>query len=179
MTYLPLAGVSAITDVGSIVLAHGLKDSVGAGFKVFDDIGFVGKVVRDLQASGEGLDISYSIMAREMVSDSVRRITASRPERFVNFGNKVFYTVNGLGPITQAGKILNAIAVNNSFIKLSRQLVSGKISKRDEEFLRRFGISDELAEYIQKCQLKNHQHLIWNMQIQMHGIDLHHKQENL
>ena len=153
-TYLPLAGISAMTDVGSIALAHGFKDTVSAGFKVLDDIGFVGKVVKDLQASGEGLDISYSIMGRELVSDTVRRINSSRAEKFVNFGNKVYYTANFLGPITQAGKILNAIAVNNSFIKLSRQLVSGKISKRDEEFLRRFGISDELAEYMQKMPIE-------------------------
>ena len=36
--FLPLAGVSAITDAGSIVLAHGMRDVIAAGFAATDSL---------------------------------------------------------------------------------------------------------------------------------------------
>ena len=146
-TYLPLAGLSAITDAGSIVMAHGFRDFFEAGAASVNGA-FRGKVIKDAQAAGELLDITKNVYARELLSDTVRRVKPNLMERFIQRGNQVFYTLNGLAPITFAGKTLDQIIVQDKFIKLSRQWSEGKISRFDREYLARYGIDEDMAKFI-------------------------------
>ncbi len=146
-TYLPLAGLSAITDAGSIVMAHGFRDVFEAGAASVEGA-FRGKVIKDAQAAGELLDITKNVYARELLSDTVRRVKPNMMERFIQRGNQVFYTLNGLAPITFAGKTLDQIIVQDKFIKLSRQWSEGKISLFDREYLARYGIDEDMAKFI-------------------------------
>jgi len=146
-TYLPLAGLSAITDAASIVLAHGFRDVFEAGGAAVNGA-FRGKVIKDAQAAGELLDITKNVYARELLSDTVRRVKPNMMERFIQRGNQVFYTLNGLAPITFAGKTLDQIIVQDKFIKLSRQWSEGKISRFDREYLARYGIDEDMAKFI-------------------------------
>lgn len=155
-TYLPLAGYSAMTDVGSIVMAHGFKDTFKAGAAAIMSPSYAGNVIKEAQIGGELADITRNVVAREMVSDSIKRIEPKGAEKFVSIGNKVFYTANLLAPITFAGKTLDQTAVNNKFIQLSRKMASGKISKYDAEYLRRYGIDEDMAEYISTMPVSKH-----------------------
>ena len=155
-TYLPLAGASAITDTGSIIMAHGFMDTYKAGKAAILSPSYAGNVIKEAQVSGELLDITRNIAGREMVSDSVRRINGNATEKIVTFGNRAFYTANLLAPITFAGKTLDQIAVNNKFIQMSRKWGAGKLSKYDQEYLRRYGIDEEMSEYINKMPVSKH-----------------------
>ena len=146
-TYLPQAGISALTDPGSIVMAHGFRDVFEAGIAAADGA-FRTQVIKEAQAAGELLDITKNVYARELLSDTVRRVKPNMMERFIQRGNQVFYTLNGLAPITFAGKTLDQIIVQDKFIKLSRQWSEGKISKFDREYLARYGIDENMAKFI-------------------------------
>ena len=154
-TFLPLAGVSAITDAGSIVMAHGMKDVLAAGMAA-TDTAFTGKVIREGQMAGELLDITKNVYAREMLNDTVRKVKPNLNERVIQRGNQIMYTANGLAPITFGGKTLDQILANNKFIKLSRKWADGKISLFDREYLARYGIDEDMAKFIAKAPTEKH-----------------------
>ena len=153
--FLPLAGVSAITDAGSIVLAHGMRDVIAAGFAA-TDTAFLGKVIREGQLSGELLDIAKNVYAREMLNDTVRKVKPNMLEKVIQRGNQFMYTANGLAPITFIGKTLDQLIINDKFIKLSRKWASGSISKFDREYLARYGIDEDMAKFIAKAPTEKH-----------------------
>lgn len=157
-TFLPLAGVSAITDTGSIVMAHGMKDVMLAGFAA-TDTAFLGKIVREIQNSGEMVELTKNVFARELLNDTARKVRPNLNERIIQRGNQVMYTFNGLAPITFAGKLLDQILVNNKFIKLSRKWADGKISLYDREYLARYGIDEDMAKFIAKAPTSKHERM--------------------
>lgn len=146
-TFLDYAGISAITDPGSIVMAHGFKDVFRAGYAATDGA-FRGKVIKEGQAASELLEITKNVHAREILSDTVRRVKPNLLERVIQRGNQIYYTANLLAPITFAAKALDQTAVQDKFIKLSRQWAEGKISLFDREYLARYGIDEDMAKYI-------------------------------
>ena len=156
-TYLGGAGVSAITDVGSIVMAHGYKDVAKAGQAALADTGFVAGVFRQANLAGELLDISRNVAAREILSDNVKRIQPNMLEKTVAAGNKVYYTLNGLMPVTVSGKLLDQIVVQDKFFKLSQKWAKGTINATDREYLARYGINEELAKIIADAPVSKHQ----------------------
>ena len=156
-TYLGGAGVSAITDVGSIVMAHGYKDVAKAGQAALADTGFVAGVFRQANLAGELLDISRNVAAREILSDNVKRIQPNMLEKTVAAGNKVYYTLNGLMPVTVSGKLLDQIVVQDKFFKLSQKWAKGTINATDREYLARYGIDEELAKIISDAPVSKHQ----------------------
>ena len=155
-TYLPLAGVSAITDAGSIVMAHGMKDVIQAGIAA-TDTAFLGKAIKEAQLSGELYDVTKNVYAREMLNDTVRRVKPTKLEKTVQVGNQVFYTANFLAPVTFAGKSLDTLIVQNRFIKQSRNWANGTISKFEREYLARYGIDEDMAKFIAKAPTQKHE----------------------
>lgn len=154
--YLPYAGYSAITDIGSVALAHGAMPVVKAGVAALSDMGYTSKVFRQANMAGELLDITKNVVAREILSDNVRRIKPNMLEKTVSVGNKVFYTANGLAPITVGTKTLDQVLAQDKFFKLSKKMAAGKINKFDAEFMARYGINQEMAEYIAKMPVERH-----------------------
>ena len=156
-TYLGGAGISAITDVGSIVLAHGYKDVGKAGAAALADTGFVAGVFRQANLAGELLDISRNVAAREILSDNIKRIQPNMLEKATAVGNKVYYTMNGLMPVTVSGKLLDQIVVQDKFFKLSQKWSKGTINATDREYLARYGIDEEMAKIIADAPVTKHQ----------------------
>ena len=155
-TYLPLAGVSAITDAGSIVMAHGMKDVIQAGIAA-TDTAFLGKAIKEAQLAGELYDVTKNVYAREMLNDTVRRVKPTKLEKTIQVGNQVFYTANLLAPFTFAGKSLDTLIVQNKFIKQSRNWANGTISKFEREYLARYGIDEDMAKFIAKAPTQKHE----------------------
>jgi hypothetical protein len=154
-TFLPLAGVSAITDSGSVVMAHGMKDVIAAGMAA-TDTAFLGKAIREMQFGGELYDIARNVAAREILNDTVTKVKPNLNERVIQRGNEFMYTANMLAPITFFGKTIDGFAANNKFIKLSRQWAEGKISLFDREYLARYGIDEDMAKFIAKAPTEKH-----------------------
>ena len=155
-TYLPLAGVSAITDGATIVMAHGLKEVIRAGAAA-SDTAFLGAVLREAQMSGEVVEVTKNVFARELLNDTVRRSRPNLNERIIQRGNQVFYTLNGLSLVTFSGKLMDQLITNNKFIKLSRRWADGKISLFDREYLARYGIDEDMAKFIAKAPTSKHE----------------------
>lgn len=146
--YLPLAGVSAVTDHGSIILAHGMKKYIDAGVSVLTDMEFTAQVFKQANFAGELMDMARGVQMRHIIDDSTRRLDPNKSQEIVQKGNSVFYLANALGPMTVAGKTLDQIIVQDKFLKLSRKLVKGDASKYDIEYLARYGIDENVAKYV-------------------------------
>lgn len=146
--YLPMAGVSAVTDVGSVILAHGFRDTFRAAMSMITDSHFSHLVGEQARMGGELLDMNRNLMMRRLIGDSLKRQQPTASERFVEMGNKFFYTANGLGPITVFTKNLDQILVNDKIIKLARKRVANQIEPHDNAFLNKYGIDDDMARYI-------------------------------
>jgi len=153
--YLPFAGISAVTDAGSLVLAHGYKDVIAAGRAGLQD-NLAGKVLKDSQYGNVGVELTKATTQQRILGDSIKSMQMNKLEKVQSIGNRFFYTLNGLGPITQAFKTLNQILVNDKFYKLVQKRVNNSISVRDNEFLNRYGIDDELAQYITEMPFEKH-----------------------
>lgn len=152
--YLPLAGISAIGDLGTVVLQHGMKDALRGGIQSVKNMGYTVDVYKNAQFNGELLDGVRNDVQRKYIGDQMKRIQPNFVEKFMSKGNKVFYTLNGLMPITLAGKTLDLVLVNDKFFKLSKQYATGNISKYDVEYLARYGITKEDAKYYADMQFE-------------------------
>ena len=145
--YLPWAGVSAISDAGTIVMAHGLKDVVAAGGAAFRD-NLVGKTFKEATYANVAVDLARATAQQRILGDSVKRVQMNPLEKVENIGNRFFYTANALSIVTTSYKSLDQILINDKFIKLSRKMKDNSISQIDREYMFRYGIDDELASYI-------------------------------
>jgi len=146
-TLLGGAGQSAVTDVGSVVMAHGLKDTFRAAVAGMFDRS-TGKLFKNAQDGGAALDMIRNVTQRKLLGDSMKRIQPNALERTQEIGNRFMYTANGLGPLTTIFKFTDSLLVSDKFFKLSKQMVDKKISPRDQEYLFRYGIDADLAKYI-------------------------------
>lgn len=146
-TLLGFAGASAVTDVGSVVMAHGLKDTYRAGIAgIFDRS--TGKLFKNAQQGGAALDMIRNVTQRKLLGDSMKRVQPNALERTQEIGNRFMYTANLLGPVTTIFKFTDQLLVSDKFFKMSNDLMKNKISPRDLEYLNRYGIDKDLAKYI-------------------------------
>lgn len=143
--YLPLAGISAIGDLGTVLLQHGLKDSIAGGRQALSNIGYTGAVIKQARFAGDLLESIRGDVQRRLIGDTIKRMQLNKVEKGIAFTNKIFYNINFLQPITMAGKILDQVLVNDKFYKLS--LNYKNLSKFDKEYLARYGITEEDAAY--------------------------------
>jgi len=143
--YLPLAGISAIGDLGTVLLQHGLKDSIAGGRQALSNIGYTGAVIKQARFGGDLLESIRGDVQRRLIGDTIKRMQLNRTEKFIAKTNKIYYNVNFLQPITMIGKILDQVLVNDKFYKLSVNYKN--LSKFDKEYLARYGITEEDAAY--------------------------------
>ena len=143
--YLPLAGISALGDLGTILLQHGLKDTIQAGITAYTNTGFRADIVKNARIGGDVTEAVLGDTQRRLIGDTIKRVQPNAREKFIAKGNQLFYLANLLTPITQAGKTLDHVLVNNKFYQLSRNYKN--LSKFDKEYLARYGITEEDAAY--------------------------------
>lgn len=143
-TYLGGAGLSAVTDAGTIVLAHGYRDVYRAAVAALTDRS-TGKLLANMQNGGAVLDMVRNFAQQKILGDTMKRVQPNKLETVQEVGNRLMYTANGLGPITTIFKFMDGLIVGDKFYRLSK---AKNLSKRDREYLNRYGIDDELREYI-------------------------------
>ena len=147
-TFLGGAGLSAVTDAGTVVFAHGYRDVYRAAVAALNDRS-VGKVLSDLQDGGAALDMIRNFAQQKILGDTMKRVQPNKLEVVQEMGNRIMYTANGLGPITTIFKFADGLLTGDKFYRLSKKIAEGKrLSKYDQEYLNRYGIDDELARYI-------------------------------
>ena len=154
--YLGQAGVAAISDTGSVIFAHGAQDTLKAGINAFSDMTFNRAFRKEMNAMNEIWDWSLSATRRFVLEDKLNRLEPTFVEKVIEKGNKLFYTLNGLGPITYGGKFLNGMLVSDKFIKLSRKWSNGTATDFDKEFLMRYGFDEQFAKFVSKAPTETH-----------------------
>lgn len=152
--YLGGAGISAVSDLGTVVMSHGYADVAKAGLATLTDANLKTLAFKEMRYAGAGLDMARNIVQQKYLGDSVKSIQPNALERVQNVGDRFMYTMNGLGMITTAYKVLDGVLINDKFIRLSRKLLANNIDEFDKEYLFRYGIDEELAEYITKMPVE-------------------------
>lgn len=141
VTYLGTAGLSAIPDFARVIMEHEVGDvAKGLGELMFNK---KLKMAReDAKRVGEAVEISQNIVHQRFVDD-ITNNPVMHP--IWDKAKSAFYIANGLAPITQIAKTLDATVRGHELIKLSIQLKEGKISPDDKTFLARYNIDEKTA----------------------------------
>lgn len=142
-TYLGGAGISAIADTATLFMDHEARNVARGLGALWDDVD-PQKSLRELQLSGEALDIVKNLTHARHMETLSRDVFNDLPDKINNF----FYTANGLGPVTVAAKLLDGLVRGHTIIEASIRKSTGEASQFEIEFLARYNISDADANRI-------------------------------
>ncbi len=144
VTYLGTAGLSAIPDFARVIMEHEVGDVAKALGAFISDNRL--KMARDeAKRVGEAVEISQNIVHQRIVDD----ITNNPSQHPIwDKAKSAFYIANGLAPVTQIAKTLDATVRGHELIKLSLQLRDGTISDANRTFLARYNIDEQAAREI-------------------------------
>jgi len=106
------------------------------------------KSSKEVRLSGEAIDILKGSAFARLVDDMANNVDA--PE-FWNKARNAFYTLNGLGPITQLSKTLDGIARGHTIIERSLKLSKKEATPFEIEWLARYGIDEVKAKEIARA----------------------------
>ena len=144
--YMGSGFVAAIPEFGRVIMEHDGNVMIKAMQAILDkDIRM--KSAKEIRLSGEAIDILKGSAFARLVDDMANNVDA--PE-FWNKARNAFYTLNGLGPITQLSKTLDGIARGHTIIERSIKLTENpkSISAFEREWLARYGIDEKKAKEI-------------------------------
>ena len=139
--------VAAIPEFGRVIMEHDGAVMIKAIQAILDkDIRM--KSAKEVRLSGEAIDILKGSAFARLVDDMANNVDA--PE-FWNKARNAFYTLNGLGPITQISKTLYGIARGHTIIERSLKLSKNEATPFEIEWLARYGIDQAKAKEIARA----------------------------
>jgi len=145
--YMGSGFVAAVPEFGRIVMEHDGAVMIKAIQGLLDkDIRMKGST--EIRLSGEAIDILKGSAFARMVDDMANNVDATE---FWNKARNAFYTLNGLGPITQLSKTLDGIARGHTIIERSIKLSRNEASAFEREWLARYGIDQNMAKQIARA----------------------------
>lgn len=145
--YMGSGFVAAIPEFGRVIMEHDGNVMIKAIQAILDkDIRM--KSAKEVRLSGEAIDILKGSAFARLVDDMANNVDA--PE-FWNKARNAFYTLNGLGPITQLSKTLDGIARGHTIIERSIKLSKNKATPFEVEWLARYGIDQAKAKEIARA----------------------------
>ena len=145
--YMGSGFVAAIPEFGRVIMEHDGAVMIKAIQAILDkDIRM--KSAKEVRLSGEAIDILKGSAFARLVDDMANNVDA--PE-FWNKARNAFYTLNGLGPITQISKTLDGIARGHTIIERSIKLSKNEATPFEIEWLARYGIDQAKAKEIARA----------------------------
>lgn len=145
--YMGSGWIAAVPEFGRILMEHDgstmIKSIAGAL-----DRDTLKMSVNETRLSGEAIDILKGSAFARLVDDMANNVDASE---FWNKARNAFYTLNGLGPLTQLSKTLDGIARGHTIIDRSIKLKEGRASSFEKEWLARYGIDKKMAAQIARA----------------------------
>jgi hypothetical protein len=145
--YMGSGFVAAIPEFGRVIMEHDGAVMIKAIQAMLDkDIRM--KSSKEVRLSGEAIDILKGSAFARLVDDMANNVDA--PE-FWNKARNAFYTLNGLGPITQISKTLDGIARGHTIIERSLKLSKNEATPFEIEWLARYGIDQAKAKEIARA----------------------------
>ena len=144
LSYLGAAGVSTITEPAKIMMEHGVGKSFKGLLAVLKDQQLV-MGAKEARIAGEALEMLMGNAHLRLVEDM-----GNNPLRadFLDKATDVFFTLNGLGPITRLFKDFDGMMRSHTLIDYSVRLTQGKASKMETEYLARYGVDKAKAKKI-------------------------------
>ena len=144
LNYLGTAGLATLPDFAKIMMEHELGTVFKSLFGVMNDHK-VRLSSREARIAGEAIEI--------LMGDAHLRLTEYMTNNPLNNGfmNKVrsgFFMLNGLAPMTNIFKRMDAIMRGHTLIDYSVRWTQGKATKMEQEYLLRYNIDLEDAKKI-------------------------------
>ena len=155
LNYLGSAGFASITDFAKIMMEHELKDIFRGLFGL----------ISDSRLRMTMKEASYAGEAREIIQGSshMRHVDEISNNPFGE-GNRIdrvydkgvgklksgFFYLNGLGPLTNIMKKLDAVVRGHSIIQMSIRLADGNAKPFEIKYLARYGIDASKAREFKK-----------------------------
>ena len=150
--YMGASGFSALPDFGKIILEHDGKNLV-KGIQTYLDQSAIKIAKKDIRLAGSALEIVLSNVQRRFVDDMAYDVNANS---LWGKARSAFYVLNGLSPMTQTAKMLDGVIRSHEIIDYSLKAHAGKASKKELDFLSRYGISAKHAATIAKMPWQKH-----------------------
>ena len=144
LNYLGTAGLATLPDFAKIMMEHELGTVMKGLFGVISDHR-VRLTSQEARLAGEALEL--------LMGDAHLRLTEymnTNPlnEGFMNRVRSGFFILNGLGPMTNIAKKLDAILRGHTLIDYSVRWVNGKATPQEQAYLLRYNIDLEDARKI-------------------------------
>ena len=150
--YMGSAGFSAIPDFAKIILEHDGKNIV-RGMQTYMDDTAIKIAKKDIRLAGSALEVVLSNVQRRFVDDMAYDVNA---DSLWGKGRSAFYVLNGLSPMTQIAKMLDGVIRSHEIIDYSLKAYAGKASKKELDFLARYGITDKHVATIARMPWQKH-----------------------
>jgi hypothetical protein len=152
--FLGRAGLSSLPELGMIVMQNASRQgplgwqNLGGTFKAMTDFKAIGMGVKEVQLAGEALDMTLGVAQNRMYEDYLRSPFTKGISKLNEKGKRLFYTVNGLAPITQITKQMTGVLGQHTLIERSIKMVDGTIDQEGIELLSRYGLTMKDAKKI-------------------------------
>ena len=144
-TFLSGSGIAALGDTASLLMDHEMKTIGRAFIAALDDPTILPKAKREVNLSGEALEIAAGLVHLRMLESQSRDAFTRGTLDKLNNG---FFIANGLGPVTVATKVMDGLLRGHTLIEASQRLAAGNANDFERTFLARYNITDDVARRI-------------------------------
>ncbi len=142
--YMGSGWIAAVPEFGRVMMEHDGQTMIKVVSALLDKE-TLKMGAKDVRLSGEAIDILKGSAFARLVDDMANNVDANE---FWNKARNAFYTLNGLGPITQLSKTLDGIARGHTIIDRSIKLTNKKATAFEKQWLARYGIDENKAKQI-------------------------------
>jgi len=142
--YMGSGWIAAVPEFGRVLMEHDGQTMIKT-ISTLLDRETLKMASKDVRLSGEAIDILKGSAFARLVDDMANNVDANE---FWNKARNAFYTLNGLGPLTQLSKMLDGIARGHTIIDRSIKLTEKKATAFDKQWLARYGIDEKKAKQI-------------------------------
>ena len=103
MAYLDAAAVASLTDVGNIIMEHGVR-KLFSPLRTDTDRILMAKAKKELVHTGEATELALAGAQQRLIQDNIEGINPNLQERIFNPITRAYYNIpvlgNGLGAVT-------------------------------------------------------------------------------
>ena len=145
LNYLNKAGIASIPDFSRILMDSEFGDVAKASVHIFRSPEFR-QAMRDTKDEiGEGLDVPLGAVQQRISEGLTDNVD---PNGVWNNTKQAGMILNLLGPITEFMKTFEGALRQHTIIKYMRHLDDGTLTKFEQDYLNRYGISAKIAKEI-------------------------------
>lgn len=152
MAYLDEAAIASVSDMGMMVLNHGMRN-LFAPMRSEIDRALMAKAKASVKnLSGEMNELSGSSVAMRIVQDNLDGLQSNLQERIFNPIERAYYNIpvigNGLGTLTYWFKGIDGVRRSHMYMDSLIKWADGTISEADAQMLMRYGFTQKDADKI-------------------------------